>query len=127
MLPKCRVALPTQERHSAAMRLRLLFLTLIAFAMALAPLAMPVSAAMAAPAGQHQAMNQAGHCPDAPMPSHHQQTEKSCCVAGCMALAALPAPAHAPALHAATRERPVPDHFRRGYLGEIATPPPRLA
>ena len=113
------------------MRLRLLFLTLIALAMALAPLAMPVGEAMAAQhgtmAGHHQAMGNAGHCPDTPRPCHQQQAEKSCCVAGCMALAALPAPADGPTLHAATRERPAPDHFRRGYLGEIATPPPRLA
>ena len=108
------------------MRLRLLFLTLIAFAMALAPLAMPLGEAMAASAGHHQAMN-AGHCPDAPMPSHHQQSEKSCCVAGCMALAALPVPADEPAMIGRTIERPALDHFRRGYLGEIATPPPRLA
>jgi Ni/Co efflux regulator RcnB len=109
------------------MRMRLLFLTLIAVAMALAPLAMPVSDVMAAPAGHHQAMAKAGHCPEAPKPSHHHQAEKSCCVAGCMALAALPVPAGEPALHGATRERPEPDQFRRGYLGEIATPPPRLA
>jgi len=113
------------------MRLRLLCLTLIALAMALAPLAMPVGEVMAAQngtmAGHHQAMGNAGHCPEAPKPSHHQQAEKSCCVAGCMALAALPVPVDEPALHTATRERPAPDHFRRGYLSEIATPPPRLA
>ncbi len=107
------------------MRLRLILLTFIAFAMALAPLAMPVGEAMATPASHHQMKS--GHCPEAPKPSHHNQADGSCCVAGCMALAALPVPTDEPALHGATVERPGADQFRRGYLGEIATPPPRLA
>jgi hypothetical protein len=109
------------------MRARLLFATLIAFAMALAPLAMPAgAAAMAAPA-HHGTMAKAGHCPDAPRPSHHQGADKGCCVAGCMALALLPALAADPAGAGEPREWPGPDRFRLGYLGEIATPPPRPA
>ena len=125
MLPKCRVALWPPGRHSAAVRIRFLFAMLIAMALAMTPLAMPMGEAMAAPG--HHATAKAVHCPDAPKPGHHTQADKSCCVAGCMALAMLPAPAGEPAMAAGSRERPQPDRFRRGYLGEIATPPPRLS
>jgi hypothetical protein len=112
-------------------RIRFLFAMLIAMALAMTPLAMPAGAAMAAVPDHHAAMGAhktgAEHCPDTPKPSHPIQADKSCCVAGCMAVAALPAPADDPAIAGSTRERPSPDRFRRGYLGEIATPPPRLA
>src|SRR5262245_14124454 len=111
----------------SASRARLLFAMLIAFAMALAPLAMPAGEAMAAQPAHHGAMAKAGHCPEAPMPSHHNQADKSGCVAGCMALANLPMRGLDAAMPASSRERPATDQFRRGYLGEIATPPPRLA
>jgi len=131
MLPKCRVALRRQGRHSAAVRLREIFAMMIAMAMALAPLAMPMGKAEAAPAGHHEAMradmNGAQHCPESPQPGHPVQMDKSCCVAGCMALATLPAPAEATALAGTTPTRPTADRFRPGYLGEIATPPPRVA
>lgn len=104
---------------------------MVAMAMALAPLAMPMGKAEAAPAGHHEAMsadmNRAGHCPDAPKPGHPAQTDKSCCAAGCMALATLPVPAAAAALSGTAPARPAADRFRPGYLGEIATPPPRIA
>jgi hypothetical protein len=109
------------------MRLRLIFAILVGLALALAPLAMPMGQAMAGPASHSQSMGKAAHCPDAPKPSHHQQGDKNCCVAGCMALAALPAPTQEAAMLGQTRARPALDHFRRGYLGEIATPPPRAA
>ncbi|MFL6739880.1 MAG: hypothetical protein ACJ8E4_02890 [Sphingomicrobium sp.] len=120
-----------QGRHSAAVRLREIFAMMVAMAMALAPLAMPMGKAEAAPAGDHQAMNadmnRAEHCPDAPKPGHPAQTDKSCCVAGCIAPAILPAPAEAADLAGSAPARPAADRFRPGYLGEIATPPPRIA
>jgi hypothetical protein len=131
MLPNCRVALWRQGRHSAAVRLREIFAMMVAMAMAMVPLAMPMGQLEAAPAGHHQAINadvnRPGHCPDAPQPGHPAQTDKSCCVAGCMAPAILPAPAEATDLAGTTPARPAADRFRPGYLGEIATPPPRLA
>jgi hypothetical protein len=109
-------------------RIRFLFVMLIAFAMAMAPLAMPVGAAQAAQPRHHAAMGKTEHCSDTePQPSHHNQADKSCCVAGCMALAALPSPSAGAVMLAGSRERPQPDRFRLGYLGEIATPPPRLS
>jgi len=109
-------------------RIRFVFAMLIAFAMAMAPLAMPIGAAQAAQPMHHGGMAKTEHCGDTkPQPSHHDQADKSCCVAGCMALAALPSPSAEAVMPASSRERPQRDRFRRGYLGEIATPPPRLS
>ena len=93
-------------------------------ALALGPLAMPAEMAMAA-APQMSAMD---HCDEQPQPepARHDQTGKSCCV-GCIAVAGLAGPMLDGAVLHGSRERPGPDRFRLGYLGEIATPPPRSA
>lgn len=109
------------------MHVRTLLLMLIAVAMAMTPLAMPGGATMAAQPDHHGAIAETGHCPDQPKQSQPIKADKDCCVAGCMAVAALPAPAEEPAMTGGSSERPSPDRFRRGYLGEIATPPPRFA
>ena len=107
---------------------RRLFLMLVGLAMALAPLGMaPMAAMAAAPASHHGAMASAGHCDEQGQPQkqeRHHRADQGCCMAGCMA-ASLPAPGAEPLLPAASRQRPAPDRFRLGYLGEIATPPPR--
>lgn len=106
---------------------RIFMAMIVALALALGPLAMPGEAAMAAAPAHHGDMAGAGHCDERQQPDHRDQAAKGCCVAGCMAVAALPAPSAELAALPEGRERPAPDRFRRGYLGEIATPPPRTA
>lgn len=110
---------------------RILLAMILALAIALGPLAMPGEAAMAAaPVPHHGEMAAQGHCDQQPQPDPQDRQDKAepmCCAAGCMAAAQLPAPALQSGPVSASRERPSPDRFRLGYLGEIATPPPRIA
>jgi hypothetical protein len=129
-LPKCRV-----DGIATAVLVRFFLTAIFALAMALGPLAMPGEVAMAAAPASHHGMTGGGmvvaeHCPDQPQRDRQDregQADKGCCIAGCMAVAAFPTPAFEPARLPASRERPAPDRFRLGYLGEIATPPPRSA
>ena len=109
------------------MVVRRLFALLFAVAISLAPLGMPAMAEAATPAPHHGAIAKQGHCDEQPQPTqHHKAADKGCCAAMCIAIA-LPAPlAELPQYHAA-RQRPASDNDRRGFLGEIATPPPKLA
>jgi hypothetical protein len=105
---------------------RRLFALLFAVAMTLAPLGMPAMAAAAAPAAHHGAMAGQEHCDEQPQPDRHQSAaDKSCCVAMCVAVV-VPAGVAELAEYHAVRERPASDVGRRGFLGEIATPPPKL-
>ena len=107
---------------------RLFALLMLAVAMALAPLGMPAMAEASPPASAHHgAMAGEGHCQDQPQPaSDRGKADKNCCVAMCVAVV-VPAGADAlPEFHGPS-ERPAPDRFRLGYLGEIATPPPKRA
>jgi len=107
---------------------RLLLFILVATALAFAPFAMPMGEAIAAPAGHHESMAKASHCDDMPAPAKSDKhKEKPCCVAGCMAAAMLPAMGDEAVVLPVATERPGLDRFYRGYLGEIATPPPRRA
>lgn len=104
---------------------RLSALLLLAIAMTLAPLGMPAMAEAAAQAGDHAAMAGQGPCDDAPTPrDQHKGADKSCCAAMCVAVV-VPSGAAEPVAYHAPHNRPAPDRFRRGYLGEIATPPPK--
>lgn len=106
---------------------RRLFALLFAVAMTLAPLGMPAMAEAAAAATHHGDMAGQEHCDDQPRPDRHQSTaDKSCCVAMCVAVV-VPAGVAELAQYRAMRERPAADVERRGFLGEIATPPPKLA
>lgn len=109
------------------MILRRLFALLIGLAMALAPLGMPAMA-QAAPDSHHDLVMKQGHCDEQPAPDHHGRaaSDKDCCVAMCIAVVAPSGAADLPDYHPA-RARPASDLDRRGFLGEIATPPPRLA
>ena len=111
------------------MSVRLLLSMMIAVALAFAPFAMPMGEASAAPAaGHHEGMAKAGHCDDMPAPAKSDShKEKPCCTAGCMAAAMLPAMVEGVVALPHATERPGLDLFYRGFLGEIATPPPRLA
>lgn len=106
------------------MILRRLVTLLIGLAMALAPLGMPAMAEAASASHHGQSMHQ-GHCDEQPQPDQHRKSiDKNCCVAMCSAVVAPPGGADLPIFHA-TRERPASDLQRHGFLGEIATPPPR--
>lgn len=107
---------------------RILLAMIMALALALGPMAIPGGEAMAAAAPAHHGDEMAAamdHCDEQQQPDRQDKADNSCCVAGCMAVAALPAPALEPTVLSAARDRPAPDRFRLGYLGEIATPPPR--
>jgi hypothetical protein len=113
------------------MTLRRFFAMLIAVAMMFAPLAMPGGAAMAAPGPSHHgAMSgQMNHCG---AKTGHQQNrgkpvDKSCCAAMCIGVAVAPASTERGLAYSRVALRPSAGPFRRGYLGEIATPPPRPA
>ena len=123
----CGVAKMPRGGHSAPVFGRIFPAMIMGLALALGLLAMPE--AQATPSAHHGAMAGAEHCDQQqpPQPGQQDKAEKPCCVAGCMAVAALPAPVLETAALPGLRERPAPDRFRLGYLGEIATPPPRLA
>lgn len=106
------------------------FAMLFALMIIAAPLAMPAGAeaAMPAAASHHGEMAKQGHCDGEPAQDHHgKAADKGCCTAMCMAVAVAPATAVEPSHYGALTLRPGAAPFRRGYLGEIATPPPRLS
>ncbi len=103
---------------------RRLFAVLLALALTFAPLGMPAMAE-AVPAFHHHAMAAQGHC-DQQEPAHHKATDKSCCAAMCIAVVGPTSTGDLPSYHP-DRERPVSDLDRRGFLDEIATPPPKFA
>ena len=109
------------------MLLRRLFALLIGLAMTVAPLGMAEMSQAAVPAMHHGGKAAAGHCDEQQAPSHHgKAADKSCCAAMCIAIVVPSGVGGVPAYHA-SRQRPASDIDRRGYLGEIATPPPRAA
>jgi hypothetical protein len=105
--------------------LRRLFSLFLAVAMGLAPLGMAsMAAAASTPAPHHEAMD--GHCDEQPQPDQQQKAaDKSCCAAMCMGVVLPCGVAELPVYHP-SRERPGSDLDRRGFLAEIATPPPKL-
>jgi hypothetical protein len=108
---------------------RRLFALLLAIAMTVAPVGMPAMAQAAPPAAAHHgAMAGEAHCDEQreQPQQHHKAADKSCCAAMCVAVVVPSGAADLPALHGPS-ERPAPDRFRFGHLGEIATPPPRSA
>lgn len=124
------IAQKASEAYAAPMRLRPLFVMLIAFAMLFAPLALQSGAAMAmAPATDHHAqMMNSGHCGEQPAKDHHGKTvDKSCCAAMCTAIAIAPTPMSEPQVFASSIERPSLIQFNHSFLAELPTPPPRLA
>ena len=107
---------------------RLVASLLLAIAMMVAPLGVPAMAEASAPVSHHGPMaGEGGHCDEQTQPDRpHKAADKSCCAAMCLGVVVPSGAAELPAYHA-PRERPAPDRFRLGYLGEIATPPPKLS
>jgi hypothetical protein len=115
--------------YAQPVSIRKLFAILIALAVLIAPsvtyAAMPVAAAP----HHDMRMMDMGHCQMLPSKSNdHDKTDgKSCCMSMCMAVAVAPftpadavEPKHSVAYFAVSQSW-------HGYLGEIATPPPRAA
>ena len=109
------------------MTFRRFFALLLAMAMTFAPLGMPAMAEAQLPAADHAATAGQGHCDEAPKPQEqHKGADKSCCAAMCVAVVVPHGANDVPDYHGPS-ERPSPDRFRLGFLGEIATPPPKAA
>jgi hypothetical protein len=107
--------------------LRFLFAMLVALAMALAPVSMPLGEASAADTShQDMAMAEEGHCSEQQPAEDQADKGKPCCAAGCMAAATLPSVADEAIVLPGETGRPGLDRFRGGIPEEIATPPPRL-
>ena len=87
------------------------------------------AASAAAMPGHDMQMMEMGHCSSSPS-SHDdgKSMPKQCCIAMCMAAVAVApsTPAELPMIQQAAPSSFVPA-AHDGYLGEIATPPPRLA
>ena len=111
------------------MSVQKLFAILVALAVLVAPAFTGAGEALAATPDHHAQVMEEGHCqmPPANSDDHDKAPIKSCCVAMCLAVAITPdvsSAVVAPALAAAYFAAPGSWH---GYLGEIATPPPRQA
>lgn len=109
------------------MGLKLLIATLIALAMALAPVAFLGGTAAAAPANTHHGpMSESSHCDDQPAGEHGDQAgEQFCCVATCTAIALNPPPAHIFEQRPMADRGASPAQFQHGFLADLPTPPPR--
>jgi len=114
--------------YSASMGIRPLLGFILAFAVLLASLFTGTATASAATVPAHDMqMMESGHCSSAPAKDDGKAPVKSCCTSMCMAIAIEPA-AHVEMdeIHHQTTYFAVPTSWH-GYLGEIATPPPRAA
>lgn len=105
--------------------------SLLAFAVMIAVLlASAVSGtatASAATMTHDMQMMEMGHCSSPPAKEDGKAPVKSCCIAMCMAVAIEPtAPAQRGDIPHQATYFAVPTSWH-GFLGEIATPPPRLA
>ena len=98
------------------MSVRKLFSVLLALAILFAPAVTYAAMPMAMGQGGMQMMAM-GPCEAPPSTTDHKTPAKNCCMAMCMALLE---PQHAVSYFAT----PISWH---GHLGEIATPPPRIA
>lgn len=115
--------------YTQAVSIRRLFAILVALALLFAPAFTDAGEAFAATPDHHARMMEAGHCqmPSSNSGDHNKAPIKSCCVAMCMAVAIAPDVRAAVVAQApATAYFAAPGSWH-GYLGEIATPPPRQA
>ena len=78
--------------------------------------------------GHDMQMMEMGHCSSMPSKEDGKAPVKSCCIAMCTAAVAVApsAPAELPIVQQAPAIFPILISYN-GFLGEIATPPPRLA
>lgn len=106
-----------------------LFAILIAAAMLFAPFAMQSGSAMAAmPSDHHGQMTGKDHCEGQPATDKDAEAASSPCCAAMCAAVAIPAPRlDADQVFTPLPATPLAASHYRSVLGEIATPPPRLA
>ena len=86
------------------------------------------AASAATTPGHDMQMMETGHCSSMPSKEGGKAPVKSCCIAMCTAAVGVApsAPAEPPVVQQAPATFPILTSYI-GYLGEIATPPPRLA
>ena len=111
----------------ATMATRPLFAFILTIAVLFASALSGSAVASAATMNHDMQMMEMGHCSS--MPSKEDKAPvKSCCIAMCTAAVAVApsAPAELPVVQQAPAAFPILTSYI-GYLGEIATPPPRLA
>jgi hypothetical protein len=109
------------------MSIRKVFAVLVALSVLFAPSA-AAAAHQAAMSGQHMHMMEMGHCDGLPSKGDHDKAPgTSCCISMCMAVGISPqGPVSSVQVEDANSYFAVATSWH-GYLGEIATPPPRSA
>ena len=109
-----------------AVSIRKLFAAILALSVLLGP-SVAYAGTPAAMPGHDMQMMEMGHCEAPPAKSDGKAPVKNCCMTMCMAVAVTPeAPATDLELEHAASYFAVPTSWY-GFLGEIATPPPRSA
>ena len=114
--------------YPAAMGTRPLFAFILTIAVLFASALTGSAVASAAMMNHDMQMMEMDHCSSMPLKDDGKAPVKACCIAMCAATVAVvpPAPAELPVLQQAPAAFPILTSYI-GYLGEIATPPPRLA
>lgn len=117
--------------YPSAMSTRPLFAFILMIAVLFVSALTGAAAASAATMPAHDSqMVQSGHCQEMPANSdqHGNAPGKSCCLSMCLAMAAVPAsaPIDIADLNIQATYFAAPKTWH-GFLGEIATPPPRSA
>ncbi|NUR13286.1 MAG: hypothetical protein HOQ20_15810 [Bradyrhizobium sp.] len=113
--------------YPTSMGTRSLLAFVIMMAVLFASAVTGTATASAATMNHDMQMMEMGHCASPPAKENGKAPVKSCCIAMCMAVAIAPTvPAQLRDIHHQTAYFAVPTSWH-GYLGEIATPPPRLA
>lgn len=113
---------------SPALSIRKLFAIFVALAVLFAPAASRATAAIAGVSDHELMMEQTGHCR---MPSgsadHRKGADKTCCISMCMAATVNDLAPSADEFFTQITPVPMIPTLHIGCLGDIATPPPRLA
>lgn len=111
------------------MSIRKLLGLLVALSVLLAPSVAAAAERGMALANHDMQMMQMGHCeaPPSGHADHDQNSGHSCCISMCMGVAVTPGTPAVEKLAVQATPAFVPPRSLLGFLGEIATPPPRLA
>ena len=115
--------------YAPVMSIRKLLFLLVAVAFLIAPALTRAGEARAAVASHQMEMMEPGHCTAPPSDSgdHDRAPVEKCCMSICMGIAiASPPPVGTSDIVPVDAVSPIPN-LHLSYLGEIATPPPRMA
>jgi hypothetical protein len=115
--------------YAASVSFKTLFALLVAVAVLFAPAITREGEAMAAVPDHHAQMMDSGHCKSPPSKSdHHGKSDgKSCCISMCMGVAVAPATPMTETVQQVAPTTFTVATIHLPYLGELATPPPRIA